>query len=177
MAHIPIELWQIIMNMSAPKDQVVIKQLCKCLYNNILLNFDDNYINSISYKISDATETHNIQIHYIDVMKYLFKEHNCSQTKIMKIIEEIVENKRKTMQICVHQLDYLNDKCEIKCSICNYSYDCENCWYISYNNRNAIKSQYPNNFKYGIMMCRKCNQKVKALMCKHCDALYGQCMH
>jgi len=176
MSHIPTELWQIIMNKLDTKNQITIKQLCKYLYSYTIIQYDDNYIDSIGDKIPYCIN-YNYEIDYVDVMKYLFEKNGCSQTKLLKIIEEIAEKKRYKLWNCVHTLVDGKGADDIRCVICNYNYDCEECEKMFENNIKVEESRFLKDFEYIKWECDKCNQKVWVLNCKYCYESYNECQH
>ena len=90
MSQMPIELWQIIMEMSNPKTQFIIKQLYKDLYINLI--YTDDYITAVQLEVVQHFFTNKLT--FGDVIRHLIKKNNCSGTKVIEMFNEIKNNKK-----------------------------------------------------------------------------------
>ena len=176
MIHIPIELWQTIMNMSAPKDQVVIKQLCKYLHINIL--FDNNYLNTVldkvHYWLSESNITYNV------LLRYLIREHSYSKTKLLGLIDIIETKQSKMEKNCsghiLRELESQFGSDSVGCILCNLEYRCGECHCVCASNENIIFIKETDLYYYSNVKCQSCFAgSIKAYVCKECNKVPIKC--
>lgn len=174
MAHLPIDLWRIIMTMSSPLHQLNIKRVCRRLHDN--LSFDNICLNAMRETITLYLNNQNIS--YNDIIRYMIQNNNFSKSKMVGIIGEIAKKKSLMEIICTtHTLEKLGHITDITitCTQCNMEYECEQCCNTIYFHDQIIKLEKPNQWIYKRLKCPDCNTYSMIFVCSGCDNNLRHC--
>ena len=164
---LPIELWQIIMDLSLPENQYNIKQLCKYIYDGV--NFNDFYLNVISDKIEWHLGRHKITL--TDIMKYFLKESVYSKTAINEIVDVLRKKKKCDIEKCKHHILKSGDEMNgAVCELCNIIYDCRECSYLMSSNYDMDDGDLFITHK-----CQTCSRSIYVYVCADCKKPLWDC--